>query len=205
MPVKKRYPVPSDIEIAQEAELRPISDVARDAGILEEELAPYGKYVAKIDYMKVLERLRDKPDGKLVSVTAITPTPLGEGKTVTAFGLGQGLNLLGKNVINTFREPSKGPTFGIKGGATGGGYSQALPMEDINLHFTGDIHAVDTAHNLCSAAIDASILHGNKLNLDPLNITWPYCVDLNSRALHWSSVKLHSSIKRCLFTWGSSA
>ncbi len=183
MPVKKRYPVPSDIEIAQEAELRPISVVARDAGISEEELEPYGKCIAKIDYVKVLERLKDKPDGKLICVTAITPTPLGEGKTVTAFGLGQGLNLLGKNIINTFREPSKGPTFGIKGGATGGGYSQALPMENINLHFTGDIHAVDTAHNLCSAAIDASILHGNKLNLDPLNITWPYCVDLNSRAL----------------------
>lgn len=183
MPVKKRWPVPSDLEISQEAELRPISEVAREAGILDEELEPYGRYIAKIDYAKALKRLKDRPNGKLISVTAITPTPLGEGKTVTAFGLGQGLHHQKKKIINTFREPSKGPVFGIKGGATGGGYSQSLPMENINLHFTGDIHAVDTAHNLCAAAIDASILHKNKLNIDPLNITWPYCVDLNSRAL----------------------
>jgi formate--tetrahydrofolate ligase len=183
MPVKIRWPVPSDLEIAQEAELRPIADVAKDAGILDEELEPYGKYMAKIDYVKVLERLKDKPNGKMICVTAITPTPLGEGKTVTAFGLGQALNRQGRKVINTFREPSKGPTFGIKGGATGGGYSQSLPMEQINLHFTGDIHAVDTAQNLCAAAIDASILHGNKLNIDPLNITWRYCVDVNARSL----------------------
>lgn len=183
MSVTIRWPVPEDLEIAQEAELRPITEVARDAGILEEELELYGKYMAKIDYAKVLERLKDKPRGKLICVTAITPTPLGEGKTVTAFGLGQALYRQGRKVINTFREPSKGPLFGIKGGATGGGYSQALPMENINLHFTGDIHAVDTAHNLCAAAIDASILHGNKLNLDPLNITWTYCVDVNARAL----------------------
>ena len=183
MPVKIRWPVPSDLEIAQEAELRPITDVAKDAGILDEELEPYGKYMAKIDYLKVLERLKDKPNGKMICVTAITPTPLGEGKTVTAFGLGQALNRQGRKVINTFREPSKGPTFGIKGGATGGGYSQSLPMEQINLHFTGDIHAVDTAQNLCAAAIDASILHGNKLNIDPLNITWRYCVDVNARSL----------------------
>ena len=187
MPVKKRYPVPSDLEIAQEAELRPITEVAKDAGILDEEIELYGSYIAKIDYARILERLKDKPEGKLITVTAITPTPLGEGKTVTAFGLGQALYQMmhpkGIKVINTFREPSKGPTFGIKGGATGGGYSQALPMENINLHFTGDIHAVETAHNLCAAAIDASILHKNKLNLDPLNITWTYCQDLNSRAL----------------------
>ncbi len=183
MPVKIRWPVPSDLEIAQEAELRPISEVAKDAGILDEELEPYGKYIAKIDYIKVLERLKDRANGKMICVTAITPTPLGEGKTVTAFGLGQALNRQGKKIINTFREPSKGPTFGIKGGATGGGYSQSLPMEQINLHFTGDIHAVDTAHNLCAAAIDASILHGNKLNIDPLNITWTYCLDVNARAL----------------------
>jgi len=183
MPVKIRWPVPSDLEIAQEAELRPISEVAKDAGILDEELEPYGKYMAKIDYTKVLERLKDEPNGKMICVTAITPTPLGEGKTVTAFGLGQALNHQGRRVINTFREPSKGPTFGIKGGATGGGYSQSLPMEQINLHFTGDIHAADTAQNLCAAAIDASILHGNKLNIDPLNITWRYCVDVNARSL----------------------
>lgn len=191
MPVKKREPVPSDIEIAQEAELRPITEVANDAGILDEELIPYGKYMAKVDYAKVLNRLKDKPDGKMICVTAITPTPLGEGKTVSAFGLGQALKLKGKKVINTFRQPSKGPTFGIKGGAAGGGYSQALPMENINLHFTGDVHAVETAHNLCAAAIDASILHGktpgdtrrNPLNIDPLNITWTYCEDLECRAL----------------------
>lgn len=187
MPVKKRYPVPSDLEIAQEANLRPISEVAESAGVLDEELESYGKHMGKIDYNKVLERLNDKPDGKLITVTALTPTPLGEGKTVTAFGLGQGLHKTmqqrGKKVVNTFRQPSKGPTFGIKGGATGGGYSQALPMENINLHFTGDVHAVETAHNLCSAAIDASILHKNKLNIDPLNVTWTYCQDLNSRAL----------------------
>ena len=183
MPVKIRYPVPSDLEIAQEAELRLITDVAKDAGLLDEELEPYGKHMAKIDYPKVLERLKDKPNGKMICVTAITPTPLGEGKTVTAFGLGQALNRQGRKIINTFREPSKGPTFGIKGGATGGGYSQALPMEQINLHFTGDIHAADTAQNLCAAAIDASILHSNKLNIDPLNITWRYCVDVNARSL----------------------
>ncbi len=183
MPVKIRWPVPSDLDIAQEAELRPITEVAKDAGILDEELEPYGKYMAKIDYVKVLERLKDRPNGKMICVTAITPTPLGEGKTVTAFGLGQALNRQGRKIINTFREPSKGPTFGIKGGATGGGYSQALPMEQINLHFTGDIHAVDTAQNLCAAAIDASILHSNKLNIDPLNITWRYCVDVNARSL----------------------
>ena len=198
MPVKRRYPVPSDIEIAQEAELYPITDVAKDAGILDEELMPYGKYMAKVDYDKVLQRLKDKPNGKTVCVTAITPTPLGEGKTVTAFSLGQALKLRGKNVINTFRQPSKGPTFGIKGGAAGGGYSQALPMENINLHFTGDVHAVETAHNLCAAAIDASILHGrtpgdthrNPLNIDPLNITWPYCEDLECRALRDAIVGL---------------
>ncbi len=198
MPVKRKYPVPSDIKIAQEAELYPITDVAKDAGILDEELMPYGKYMAKVDYDKVLQRLKDKPNGKTVCVTAITPTPLGEGKTVTAFSLGQALKLRGKNVINTFRQPSKGPTFGIKGGAAGGGYSQALPMENINLHFTGDVHAVETAHNLCAAAIDASILHGrtpgdthrNPLNIDPLNISWPYCEDLECRALRDAIVGL---------------
>ena len=126
MPVKKRYPVPSDIEIAQEAELRPIAEVAKDAGVLDEELEPHGKYMAKVDYAKVLERLKDKPNGKIITVTAMTPTPLGEGKTVCAFGLGQALARKKLNIINTFREPSKGPTFGIKGGACGGGYSQML-------------------------------------------------------------------------------
>jgi len=183
MPVKRRYPVPSDIEIAQEAELLPIAEVAKKAGLLEDEIEPYGKSKAKIDYTKVLERLKEKPFGKIICVTAMTPTPLGEGKTVTAFGLGQALARKKLKIINTFREPSKGPTFGIKGGATGGGYSQGLPMEEINLMFTGDIPAVETAHNLCAAAIDASVLHKNKLNIDPLNISWTYCVDVNARAL----------------------
>ena len=183
MPVKIRWPVPSDLEIAQEADLRQVQDVAKDAGILDEELELHGNHMAKIDYVKLLERLKDRPNGKLITVTAITPTPLGEGKTVTAFGLGQALAQQGKSIINTFREPSKGPTFGIKGGATGGGYSQALPMEEINLHFTGDIHAVDTAHNLCAAAIDASLLHRNPLNIDSLEVTWSYCVDVNARSL----------------------
>lgn len=172
----------SDLEIAQRTRLKPISEIASLLGILEEELEPYGKYIAKIT-LSLLERLKDRPNGKFITVTAITPTPLGEGKTVTAFGLGQALARLGKKVCNTCREPSKGPTFGIKGGACGGGYSQVLPMENINLHFTGDIHAVETAHNLCAAAIDASILHGNKLNIDLQNVTWKYCVDLNARAL----------------------
>lgn len=191
MPVNIRAPVPSDIEIAQEAEMLPITEVAKKAGILYEELELHGNYIAKIDYAKVLERLKEKPDGKIITVTAMTPTPLGEGKTVTAFGIGQAMAQKGLNIVNTFREPSKGPTFGIKGGACGGGYSQALPMEDINLMFTGDIPATEAAHNLCAAAIDASILHGkevgdknrNPLRIDPLNVTWTYCVDLNARAL----------------------
>ncbi len=183
MPVKKRYPVPSDIEIAQEAELLPISEVAKKAGLLEGEYEPIGWYKAKIEYAKVLERLKDRPNGKFITVTAITPTPLGEGKTVTAFGLGQALALKGKRVINTFRQPSKGPLFGIKGGATGGGYSQALPMEDINIFLGGDITMCEAAHNLCAAAIDAHIFHGNKLGIDPENVTWTYCQDINSRAV----------------------
>jgi formate--tetrahydrofolate ligase len=172
----------TDLEIAQSTKLKPIIELAREIGILEEEIEPYGKYMAKVS-LDTLERLKDKPNGKLITVTAITPTPLGEGKTVTAFGLGQALAKIGKKVCNTCRQPSKGPTFGIKGGACGGGYSQVLPMEDINLHFTGDVHAVETAHNLLAAAIDAHILHGNKLNIDPLSITWRRCVDISDRAL----------------------
>jgi formate--tetrahydrofolate ligase len=172
----------SDLEIAQKAKLRPVMEIAKEIGILEEEIDLYGNYMAKVD-LSILERMKDRPSGKFICVTAITPTPLGEGKTVTAFGLGQGLAKIGKNVVNTCRQPSKGPTFGIKGGACGGGYSQVLPMENINLHFTGDVHACETAHNLCASAIDASILHKNKLNIDPLNVTWRYCMDLNSRAL----------------------
>ncbi|MDQ1326841.1 MAG: formate--tetrahydrofolate ligase, partial [Candidatus Poribacteria bacterium] len=172
----------SDLQIAQSAKIKPIMEIAKEVGILDDELDPYGKFMAKID-LSILERLKDRPIGKFISVTAITPTPLGEGKTVTAIGLGQGLAKIGKKVFNTNRQPSKGPTFGIKGGAAGGGYSQVLPMENINLHFTGDVHAVETAHNLCAAAIDNHISHGNTLGIDPVNVTWRYCQDLNSRAL----------------------
>jgi len=172
----------SDLEIAQAAKMKPILEIVEEIGLKEEEVDLYGKYKAKVS-LNVLERLKDKPDGKYITVTAITPTPLGEGKTVINIGLGQGLAKIGKRVCNTLREPSKGPTFGIKGGACGGGYSQVVPMEDINLHFTGDIHAVETAHNLLAAALDASILLGNKLNIDPLNVTWRRCVDISDRAL----------------------
>ena len=175
-------PVPSDIEIAQKADLHPIAEIAQCMGIAEDELYQYGKYKAKVD-LALLNRLSDKPDGKFIVVTGITPTPLGEGKTVTALSLGQGLARIGKRVFNTMREPSKGPTFGIKGGGTGGGYSQVVPMEEINLHFTGDIHAVETAHNLASAVLDNSLLKGNPLHIDPLNIVARRCVDLNDRVL----------------------
>ncbi len=172
----------SDLEIAQAATLKPIAEIAANLGVQDDELEPYGKHMAKID-LKLLERLKDKPYGKFITVTAITPTPLGEGKTVTNLGLGQALAKIGKKVCNTIREPSKGPTFGIKGGACGGGFSQVVPMENINLHFTGDIHAVESAHNLFNAALDASILHGNKLNINPLNINLRRCVDVSDRAL----------------------
>lgn len=172
----------SDLEIAQAAKLKPIAEIAKDLGLEEDEIEFHGKHIAKIS-LEVLERLKDKPNGKFITVTAITPTPLGEGKTVVACGLGQALAKIGKRVCNASREPSKGPTFGIKGGACGGGYSQFLPMESINLHFTGDIHAVDTAHNLLAARIDENLLHGNPYHLDPHKITWRYCVDVNARSL----------------------
>ena len=159
IPLKKRYPVPSDIEIAQEAELKPIRELAEELGLLPEELELYGDYKAKVK-LEVLERLKDVPDGKYIDVTAITPTPLGEGKTTTTVGLCQALGAhLGKRVFTCIRQPSQGPTFGIKGGAAGGGYSQVVPMEDFNLHLTGDIHAVTAANNLLAAAIDARIFH----------------------------------------------
>ncbi|MBI4334477.1 MAG: formate--tetrahydrofolate ligase [Chloroflexi bacterium] len=183
MGVTRRYPVPSDIEIAQETVLDPIEKIAARMGIKDEELEPYGKYMAKVDYQPLLERLKSKPNGKFITVTAITPTPLGEGKTVTSLTLGQALAKMGLNACNALREPSKGPTFGIKGGACGGGYSQMLPMENINLHFTGDIHAAESANNLAAAAVDNSITHGNKLGIDPCNVTWVRGEDLNDRAL----------------------
>ncbi|MCL4534406.1 MAG: formate--tetrahydrofolate ligase [Bacteroidetes bacterium] len=174
--------VPSDLEIAQAARMKPITEIAKQIGILDDELELYGKYKAKVS-LDILERLKDRPDGKYIDVTAITPTPLGEGKTVTTIGVSQALNRIGKRTITTIRQPSLGPVFGIKGGAAGGGYSQVVPMEDFNLHLTGDTHAVSLAHNLLAAFIDNSIMHGNKLNIDQFSITWPRVVDVSDRAL----------------------
>jgi len=157
MPVKRVYPVPSDIEIAQAAEMIPIIEVARSVGLSEDDIDMYGKWKAKV-HIDVLERFKDRPNGKYIDVTAITPTPLGEGKTVTTIGLSQGLHYIGKKVFTCIRQPSQGPTFGIKGGAAGGGYSQIVPMEDFNLHLTGDIHAVGAAHNLLAAAVDNRLM-----------------------------------------------
>lgn len=175
--------VPSDLEIAQAAKLLPIVEIAKKMGLEEDEIDLYGKYKAKIDFERFLERVKDKPNGKYVDVTAITPTPLGEGKTVTSIGLTESLAKIGKNVVLALREPSLGPVFGIKGGAAGGGYSQVVPMEDLNLHFTGDIHAVGAANNLLAAMIDTSILLGNPLNIDPLTVSWRRVVDISDRAL----------------------
>ncbi len=175
--------VPSDLDIAQAAELLPILEIAKKMGLKEDEIDFYGKYKAKVDFEAVLERMKDRPNGKYIDVTAITPTPLGEGKTVTSIGITESLAKIGKNVVLALREPSLGPVFGIKGGAAGGGYSQVVPMEDLNLHFTGDIHAVGVANNLLAAMIDTSILLGNKLNIDPLSISWRRNVDISDRAL----------------------
>jgi methylenetetrahydrofolate dehydrogenase (NADP+)/methenyltetrahydrofolate cyclohydrolase/formyltetrahydrofolate synthetase len=187
--------VPSDIEISHAATPRPITEVARDAGILPEELEPYGDIKAKVK-LSILDRLAKRPSGKYIDVTAITPTPLGEGKTTTSVGLTQAMGLLHKNVFLCIRQPSMGPTFGIKGGAAGGGYSQVIPMEEFNLHLTGDIHAVSIAHNLLAAAIDARIMHEQelsdkdlaklhlkRLDIDPYSLTWRRVVDVNDRAL----------------------
>jgi formate--tetrahydrofolate ligase len=172
----------SDIEIAQEAKPISITDVVAGLGLCEDDLDLYGKYKAKI-HTDVFDRLKDKPDGKLVLCTAITPTPAGEGKTTTNVGLSMGLNKIGKKAICTLREPSLGPCFGVKGGAAGGGYAQVIPMEDINLHFTGDIHAITTAHNLCAAVLDNHLFQGNDLSINPNDVSWPRVVDLNDRAL----------------------
>ncbi|MGZ4132340.1 MAG: formate--tetrahydrofolate ligase [Actinomycetota bacterium] len=179
----------SGLEIAQEAELLPIAEVAARAGILPEELIPYGAYRAKIA-LSILDRLRDAPDGKLIITTAITPTKAGEGKTTTSVSLTQGLGALGKKVMLALREPSMGPVFGIKGGGTGGGYAQVVPMEEINLHLNGDFHAVTAAHNLLAAALDASIFHANPLGIDPQTITWPRTMDVNDRELRRTVVGL---------------
>ena len=181
--------MPSSLEIAQEAKLRPISEIAEAAGLLPEEYEPYGRYKAKID-LGVLERLAGKADGKLINVTAITPTKAGEGKTTTAVSLTQGLGHIGKSPVLCLREASLGPVFGIKGGAAGAGYTQVVPMEDMNLHFTGDIHAIGAANNLLAAMLEASILHGNKLGIDALSISWRRCLDINDRALRDVAVGL---------------
>ncbi|MGH2640508.1 MAG: formate--tetrahydrofolate ligase [Actinomycetota bacterium] len=179
----------SGLEIAQEAVLRPITDVASDAGILEDELEQYGRSKAKVS-LSILDRLADRPDGKLVITTAITPTKAGEGKTTTSISLTQGMGRIGKDVMLCLREPSMGPVFGIKGGGNGGGYAQVVPMEEINLHFNGDFHAVQAAHNLLAAALDASIYHGNTLGIDPVSVTWPRTLDVNDRELRYSVVGL---------------
>ena len=174
--------MPSSLEIAQEAELRPIGEIAEAAGLEPDEFDLYGKYKAKVS-LDVLDRLRDRPDGKLICVTAITPTKAGEGKTTTSVSLTQGLGHIGKSPVLCLREASLGPVFGIKGGAAGGGYAQVVPMEDMNLHFTGDIHAIGAANNLLAALLEAHLLHGNVLGIDPLSVSWRRCVDINDRAL----------------------
>jgi formyltetrahydrofolate synthetase len=174
--------MPSSLEIAQDATLRPILEIADEAGLLPDEVETYGRYKAKVD-LSVIERLSDRPDAKLINVTAITPTPAGEGKTTTSVSLTQGLGVLGRKPVLCLREASLGPVFGVKGGAAGGGYAQVVPMEDLNLHFTGDLHAITAANNLLAALIDAHVLHGNELGLDPLAISWRRCLDMNDRSL----------------------
>ena len=172
----------SDIVIAQAAKMLPIAKVAEKLGLTDEDLIPYGRYKAKINHKLIHS---DRPDGKLILMTAISPTPAGEGKTTTSVGLADALNAMGKKTMLCLREPSLGPVFGIKGGAAGGGYAQVVPMEDINLHFTGDIHAIGTANNLLAAMIDNSIQQGNPLNIDPRRIAWKRCMDMNDRQLRF--------------------
>ena len=172
----------TDVQIAQSTKMMPIKEVAQKIGLSEDDLELYGKYKAKIS-LETIKRLENHKDGKLVLVTAINPTPAGEGKTTTMIGLSQGLNSLGYKTVVAMREPSLGPCFGVKGGAAGGGYAQVVPMEDINLHFTGDIHAITTANNLISAMLDNSMQQGNPLNIDERQIVWKRVVDLNDRAL----------------------
>lgn len=176
--------IKSDIEIAQAAEMKNIMDIAEAAGIDDKYIEQYGKYKAKIDYNLLYDR-KDAPDGKLILVTAISPTPAGEGKTTTTVGLADGLKKINKNVLVALREPSLGPVFGVKGGAAGGGYAQVVPMEDINLHFTGDFHAIGAANNLIAAMLDNHIQQGNSLGIDPRKITWKRCVDMNDRQLRF--------------------
>ncbi|HSD34839.1 MAG TPA: formate--tetrahydrofolate ligase, partial [Alphaproteobacteria bacterium] len=173
----------SDIEIARAAKMRPIIELGRERlGLKAEDLEPYGHYKAKLS-LSVMDQVKDRPEGKLILVTAITPTPAGEGKTTTTVGLGDGLNRIGKKAMICLREPSLGPCFGVKGGAAGGGYAQVVPMEDINLHFTGDFHAIGSAHNLLAAMLDNHIYWGNELGIDERRVTWRRVMDMNDRAL----------------------
>ena len=172
----------SDIEIAQEAKLVHIGEIAQQLGVQEDELELYGKYKAKLSD-SLMERVKDEPDGKLILVTAINPTPAGEGKTTTSVGLGEAFGRLGKNAVIALREPSLGPCFGVKGGAAGGGYAQVVPMEDLNLHFTGDFHAITSANNLLAALLDNHIQQGNELGIDPRQVVWKRCMDMNDRVL----------------------
>ena len=172
----------TDIQIAQEAKLQPIKDVAASIGIIEDDLELYGKYKAKLSD-ELMERTKNNPNGKLILVTAINPTPAGEGKTTTSVGLGQAFGKLGKRALIALREPSLGPCFGVKGGAAGGGYAQVVPMEDLNLHFTGDFHAITSANNLLAALLDNHIQQGNELGIDPRQIVWKRCLDMNDRVL----------------------
>jgi formate--tetrahydrofolate ligase len=176
------HPVPSSLEIAQAAQVRPIGSIAEQLGLTADEWEPYGRHKAKID-LSVLDRLSTRADAPIVCVTAITPTRLGEGKTTTAVGLTETLGLVGAQPVLCLREPSLGPVFGIKGGAAGGGRAQVLPMEQLNLHFTGDLHAIGAANNLLAAMLDAHVLHGNALGIDPMTITWRRCMDMNDRSL----------------------
>src|SRR3954471_16620005 len=179
----------SSLEIAQEAELIPIEQIAENVGLEPDEIEPYGRYKAKVP-LSVIDRLSDRPDGKLICVTGMTPTKAGEGKTTTLVGLTQGLGAIGKRPVACLREPSLGPVFGIKGGAAGGGQTQVVPMEDLNLHFTGDIHAIGAANNLLAAMLDASILHGNPHKIDALRVDWRRALDMNDRALRQITVGL---------------
>ena len=183
----------SDIQIAQEAEMLPIKEVAEKLGIGEDDLELYGKYKAKLSD-ELIERVKDQPDGKLILVTAINPTPAGEGKTTTSVGLGQAFGRLGKKAVIALREPSLGPCFGIKGGAAGGGYAQVVPMEDLNLHFTGDFHAITSANNLLAALLDNHIQQGNELGIDTRQIVWKRCLDMNDRVLRNTVVGLGSKM-----------
>ena len=172
----------TNLDIARSVPLKPIEEIAAALGVESAEWRPYGRHIAKLDGRRLWERIQARPDGRYVAVTGITPTPLGEGKTLVTIGLSMALNAIGTRAIGTIRQPSLGPVFGIKGGAAGGGYSQVLPMEALNLHLTGDNHAVALAHNLLAAVVDAHLTHGNALDIDLVSVTWPRVVALNDRA-----------------------